>query len=109
VHADEWPSRSALADLYRGLGAAGLDLAADRARAILCGEGRTHGRSAEASARMARVLRELDLVNWEDTGPNRRLSVVSSTGTDLERSRAFVAYRERYEEGRRYLTGRRQT
>ncbi len=124
VHADEWPSRSSLADLYRGLGAAGeRGLDAVGARAILCGEGRTHARSAEASARMARVLRELELIRWEPgastaahlgsasegSGPNRRLSVVSSTGTDLERSPAFVAYRGRYEEGRRFLTGRRQT
>jgi single-stranded-DNA-specific exonuclease len=110
VHSDEWPSRSSLADLYRGLGAAagdGLDPAG--ARAFLCGEARTHARSAEASARMARVLRELELIRWDGSGPSRRLSVVSSTGTDLERSPAFVAYRGRYEEGRTFLTGRRQT
>jgi hypothetical protein len=110
VHADEWPSRSSLADLYRALGAAGQEsLESARARAILCGEGRTHPRSAESSARMARVLRELELIQWDGSGPNRRLSVVSSTGTDLERSPAFVAFRERYEEGRKFLTGRRQT
>jgi single-stranded-DNA-specific exonuclease len=110
VHADEWPSRSGLADLYRALGSAaagGLDRAG--LRRILCGEGRTHPRSAETSARMARVLAELELVRWDGSGPNRSLSVVSSAGTDLERSPAFVAYRGRYEEGRRFLTGRRQT
>ena len=32
--------------------------------------------------------------------PDRALRVVSSEATDLERSAAFVAYRERYEEGR---------
>ncbi len=110
VHADEWPSRSSLADLYRALGAAtgdGIDL--ETLRRIICGDGRTHPRSPECSARMARVLSELELVCWEGSGPNRTLRVVSSTGTDLERSPAFVAYRGRYEEGRRFLTGRRQT
>jgi hypothetical protein len=110
VHADEWPSRSSLADLYRALGAAGPDgLDLEAVRRILCGDGRTHPRSAECSARMARVLSELELVRWEGSGPNRTLGVVSSNGTDLENSPAFVAYRGRYEEGRRFLTGRRQT
>ncbi len=110
VHADEWPSRSSLADLYRALGAAGTGpIGLDALRRIICGDGRTHPRSAECSARMVRVLSELDLARWGGSGPNRALSVVSSTGTDLERSPAFVAYRERHEEGRRFLTGRRQT
>ncbi len=110
VHADEWPSRSSLADLYRALGAAGTDgIDLELLRRIVCGDGRTHPRSAECSARMARVLSELELVRWDGSGPNRTLGVVSSGGTDLENSPAFVAYRGRYEEGRRFLTGRRQT
>jgi hypothetical protein len=110
VHADEWPSRSSLAEVYRALGVAGtngLDL--ETARRVLCGEGRTHPRTAESSGRMARVLTDLELIKWEGSGHGRTLSVVSSTGTDLERSPAFVAYRERYEEGRRFLTRRTQT
>jgi hypothetical protein len=109
VHADEWPSRSSLAELYRALGAraGGLDPAS--ARAVLCGEGRAHPHSPEVTARAARVLAELGLVSWDGSGANRALGVVSSSGTDLERSEAFVAYRDRYEEGRRYLSERRQT
>jgi single-stranded-DNA-specific exonuclease len=109
VHADEWPSRSSLAELYRALGARGEGLDSAAARAVLCGEGRAHPRSPEVAARAARVLAELDLLGWDGSGPNRVLRVVSSSGTDLERSEAYVAYRDRYEEGRRYLSERRQT
>ncbi len=83
-------------------------VAAASARALLCGEGRSHPLSPEAAARSARVLAELGLVRWERSGAARALGVVSSEGTDLERSAAFVAYRDRYEEGRRYLSKRRQ-
>ena len=57
VHADEWPSRSSLATLYRALGArAGSGLERATARALLCGEGRAHPLSPEATARSALVL-----------------------------------------------------
>ena len=110
VHADEWPSRSSLAELYRALGAngaGGLDPRA--ARRVLCGESRAHPHAPEVTARAARVLADLGLLSWDGTSPNRTLRVVSSSGTDLEESEAFVAYRDRYEEGRRYLSQRRQT
>jgi hypothetical protein len=107
-HADEWPSRSALADLYRALGAADGELACADARRLLCGAGRAHPHAPEVAARSARVLAELELLQWDGSGPNRVLRVVSSSGTDLERSEAFVAYRDRYEEGRRYLSEGRQ-
>lgn len=107
VHADQWPSRASLAELYRALGArtaGGID--AGEARELLCGIGRAHPHSPEVAARSARVLAELELVRWQRSGATRRLSVVSSSGTDLEQSDAFVAYRDRYEEGRRYLSER---
>ena len=112
VHADDWPSRASLATLYRMLrGGAGVEgsVAAESARALLCCEDRSHPLSPEAAARSARVLAELGLVRWERFGDARALGVVSSEGTDLERSVAFVAYRDRHEEGRRYLSKRRQT
>jgi single-stranded-DNA-specific exonuclease len=109
VHADEWPSRSSLAELYRALGASGGALEPAAARAVLCGEGRAHPHSPEVTARAARVLAELALLRWDGSGANRVLRVVSSSGTDLEGSEAFVAYRDRHEEGRRYLSERRQT
>ena len=109
VHADEWPSRSSLADLYRTMGARGAGLDRRAARGVLCGEARAHPHSPEVAARATRVLAELGLVRWDGSGTNRTLGVVSSSGTDLEGSEAFIAYRDRYEEGRRYLSERRQT
>jgi hypothetical protein len=110
VHADEWPSRSTLAAAYRALGARGTtDVEPAIARTVLCGEGRAHPHPPEVTARASRVLAELGLLQWDGSGTNRSLRVVSSSGTDLERSEAFLAYRERYEEGRRYLSEERQT
>jgi hypothetical protein len=65
-------------------------------------------------ARGLRVLLELGHLAWIDaqsgngSGASRALGVVSSDVSDLARSQAFVAYRERHEEGRRYLSKRRQ-
>jgi single-stranded-DNA-specific exonuclease len=112
VHAEEWPGRAWLATVYRSLRAAaegGGELGAGTARRILCGEGRNHLLTPEVTARSARVLAELGLLRWTRRDGARRLGVLSSESTDLERSAAFVAYRDRYEEGRRYLSKRRQT
>jgi len=109
VHADEWPSRATLAALYRELAAAGpAGIGSEALRALICGGDRAHPRSPEAAARSLRVLVELGVVQWRGTGSNRTVGVVSSSGTDLERSAAFVAYRGRSEEGRRFLNERRQ-
>jgi single-stranded-DNA-specific exonuclease len=102
VHEAEWPQREALGALYRELRAGERDL-----RGILQGQGR-HPRSAEVVARRLRVLEELGTVRWEPSGTARALRVVSSEGKDLEHSQAFVAYRERYREGQRFLSRRRQ-
>ena len=111
VLADEWPSRASLAELYRSLGERGRDgvVEAPVGRELLCGHGRAHPLAPEPAARRARVLEELGLLRLQGSGADRVLGVVSSSGTDLERSTAFVAYRDRYQEARRYLTGRRQT
>ena len=110
VHADEWPSRASLGALYRALREHCSDgaLQAAAARSLLCGEGRRHPLSPEVAARSARVLGELGLLEWSGSGVARSLRVVSSGGTDLERSNAFVAYRDRCEEGRRFLSEQRQ-
>jgi single-stranded-DNA-specific exonuclease len=112
VHTEDWPSRAWLAGVYRSLSArlrdAGIVEAA-MTRTILCGEGRAHPLAPEAAARSARVLAELGLVVWDGSGGLSAPSVVSSEGTDLDRSQAFVAYRDRYEEGRRFLSERRQS
>ena len=111
VHADEWPSRAWLATVYRGLSAhlgAGPSIDAAAVRTVLCGEGRAHLLAPEVAGRSTRVLLELGLTAWEGSGTARSLGVVSSEGTDLQRSEAFVAYRERAEEGRRFLSEGRQ-
>ncbi len=109
VHAEEWPSRAGLAAVYRGLGPGAGPRRASEARALLCGGGRAHPFTPEVAGRSSRVLAELGLLRWDTTAATRTLSVVSSEATDLDRSAAFVAYRGRYEEGRRYLSERRQT
>jgi single-stranded-DNA-specific exonuclease len=109
VHADEWPSRASLAALYRALrDPATPSLSAEMARAVICGGQRAHPLAPEAAARSTRVLTELGVVQWRGSDGARTLGVVSSGAVDLERSAAFVAYRDRYEEGRRYLSERRQ-
>jgi single-stranded-DNA-specific exonuclease len=112
VHREEWPERGALAALYRALRSAateapdGETLCLDRVREALHGPG-PHPRSPEVSARRLRVLIELEAVRWQASATASALRVVSSKG-NLERLEAFVAYRERYEEGRRFLNQRRQ-
>jgi single-stranded-DNA-specific exonuclease len=111
VHSEDWPSRASLAGAFRALRgspAAEPRLDAAAARAALSGAGRTHPFSPEVAARSSRVLGELGLLQWDDSGASRTLGVVSSGNTDLERSEAFVAYRERCEEGRRFLSEQRQ-
>jgi hypothetical protein len=112
VHAEDWPSRASLAALFRAVrdrcaGGSALDAAA--ARRILCGDGRRHPFSPEVAARSTRVLVELGLLAWDGNGRSASLGAVSSEGTDLNRSVAFVAYRDRCEEGRRFLSEQRQT
>ena len=112
VHADEWPSRASLAALYRELiatGSGGRRRRGSRARAAAAAA------SAPTRARPRRPpagrgsWSSSSSSRWNGSGPNRGLRVVSSSGTDLERSAAFVAYRRRSEEGRRFLSERRQS
>jgi len=98
--------REALVALYRDLRDAGAASGEDL-RSALVGDPR-RPRGGEAAARGFRVLGELGLVDGE---PNRGLGevrVVSSEGTDLERSAAFRAYSARFKEAQRYLEGQRQ-
>ena len=113
VLGEEWPDRSAVVGLYRSLRSAAADrtpegdtLDRDLVREALHGPGR-HPRSPEVAARRLRVLEELEAVHWQPSAPASGLRVVSSKGK-LELLEAFVAYRERYEEGRRFLNQRRQ-
>ena len=74
----------------------------------LRGEGR-YPRGPEAAARCFRVLGELGLVQGAPDRGRGGVGVVSSEGTDLERSTAYRAYGARYQEGLRFLEGRKQT
>jgi hypothetical protein len=53
-------------------------------------------------------LEEAGAVTWQHSGTTPALRVVSSETKDLERVQAFVAYRDRFEEGRRFLSRQRQ-
>ncbi len=57
----------------------------------------------------SRVLAELGLVQGAPQRGGGAVGVVSSERTDLERSAAYRAYGARYQEGRRYLEGLKQT
>jgi hypothetical protein len=102
VHEAEWPRRPALVSLYRGLSDPDRDL-----RDALQGSGR-HPSSPEVAGRRLRVLEEAGAVRWQPSGTTPALRVVSSEAKDLEQLQVFVAYRDRYEEGRRFLSRQRQ-
>jgi single-stranded-DNA-specific exonuclease len=66
------------------------------------------GRSPETAARCFRILAELGLVQGEPAAGGGVVGVVSSEGTDLERSASYRAYSARHEEARQYLEAHRQ-
>jgi hypothetical protein len=105
VHVEEWPNRAALIALYRTLRPAGDGEAT--LRDALVGPGR-YPRSPEVAGRRMRVLEDLGAIRWEASRTAASVGVVSSEEKDLERLSCFVAYRARSEEGKRFLSGRRQ-
>ena len=111
VHDAEWPLRQGLAASFRALreavSASGAEAGGEPLIRALAGDGK-HPRTPEQAARRARVLGDLGLLRWHGTGTARTLGVVSSEGQDLERSGAFRAYRARHEEGKRFLSSKRQ-
>jgi hypothetical protein len=100
MHELEYGLRASLASLYRALrdreGAAGEEL-----ERLLRGDGE-HGRPARLAGRLVRVLAELELVSLDRNLP--ALAIASSAPTALERSPAYRAYTQRYEDGRRFLS-----
>ena len=106
VNQAAWPARPALAGIYRELRDAG-ELRGNRLAAALAGDGR-HPRSAEQAGRCVRVLEEIGLARWDAAGADARLGALSSEGTELERSSAYLAYAARCEEGRRFLSRQRR-
>ena len=104
--AEQLAQRPVLVALYRDLREAGTASGEELRRALLGGG--PHPRRAETAARCLRVLAELGLVRGEPAGGGGEVGVVSSEGTDLERSASFRAYSARYQEARRFLEGQRQ-
>jgi single-stranded-DNA-specific exonuclease len=93
--------RPVLVAAFRDLREAG-EASGEPLRQALRG-GDPHPRGPEAAARCFRVLDELGLVQGSPDGGSGTVGVVSSEGTDLERSAAFRAYGALHEEALRYL------
>jgi single-stranded-DNA-specific exonuclease len=93
--------RPVLVAAFRDLREAG-EASGEPLRRALRGSG-PHPRGPEAAARCFRVLEELGLVQGSPDGGSGTVGVVSSGGTDLERSAAFRAYGALHEEALRYL------
>ena len=104
---DQLAQRGVLAGVFRDLREASEGEGRSRYEALR-GSGR-HPRGPEAAARCFAVLGELGLVQGTADRGRGVVGVVSSEGTDLERSAAYRAYGARYQEGLRYLEGRKQT
>ncbi len=105
--ADQLAGRAVLAAVFRDLRDAG-EAGGEELRGALRGSGR-HPRTPSAAARCLRVLTELGLVQGTPDHGRGSVGVVSSEGTDLERSQAYRAYDARYQEGHRFLEGLKQT
>jgi single-stranded-DNA-specific exonuclease len=96
--------RTTLVGLFRDLRETGDSSGSELLRALR-GDG-PHRRSAVAAARCFRVLEELGLVQGMPEGGHGTVGVVSSKGTELERSAAYRAYGARHQEGQLYLERR---
>jgi hypothetical protein len=103
-------SRAAVAGVFRSLRAAcaeGGEITGVVLRKALAGPG-AHPLAPEAAARAFRVLGELELAQGAPNRGDGLVGVVSSQGTELERSAAFRAYRERHLEAQQFLARPRQ-
>ena len=104
--AEQLARRETLIAAFRDLRDAGAQLGGEELLAALRGSGR-FARSPVTAARCLRVLGELELAQGTADGGSGRVGVVSSEGTELERSSAYRAYGARYQEALRYLERRK--
>jgi single-stranded-DNA-specific exonuclease len=97
---ERWQPRAALVEIYRGL----VDgpRSGEGLEELLGGSGGAR-RPPEIAARCVRVLRELGIAEISGEGAGRKLGIVSSERTELERSEAWRAFAARHQEGLRYL------
>ena len=100
MHELEYGLRASLATLYRNLRAR-RRATGEELEHLLRGDG-PHGRPASLTARLIKVLVELELVSLDRDLP--ALAVAGSARTDLERSPSYRVYAQRYEDGRRFLS-----
>jgi single-stranded-DNA-specific exonuclease len=106
VHDEQFASRKVVAAVFRRLREAGGAGGAALREAL--GGGGAHRLAPEAAARCFRVLAELNLVAGEPAGGAGAVGVVSSEGTELERSAAFRAYRRHHSEASQSLPSPKQ-
>lgn len=95
------PSRQTIAAVFRRLREAGEASGAEL-REALAGPV-PQPLSPETAGRCLRVLGELELVAGEPNRGGGAVRVVSSKGTELERSSAFCAYSNDFSEAKRFL------
>jgi single-stranded-DNA-specific exonuclease len=100
MHELEYGLRTPLVTVFRALRDSGT-VAGEELERLLRGDG-SHGRPARLAGRVVRVLVELGLVSLDRDLP--ALALVSTGSTELERSPAYRAYMQRYEDGKRYLS-----
>lgn len=98
---EQTAARKTVAAIFRRLRDAGETSGADL-RQALAGAG-PHPLAPESAARGFRVLAELGLLAGAPNGGDGVVGVVSSEGTDLERSAAFRAYSDEFAEAKRFL------
>jgi single-stranded-DNA-specific exonuclease len=103
---EQHASRAAVGGAFRRLRDAGEASGPELRQALADSGARPLG--PEAAARCFRVLTELSLVAGEPSGGAGVVGVVSSEGTDLERSAAFRAYRADHSEAVTYLARPKQ-
>ncbi|HTR74392.1 MAG TPA: single-stranded-DNA-specific exonuclease RecJ [Solirubrobacterales bacterium] len=101
VLAAQAPSRETIAGVFRALREGG-ELSGQGLRAALAGPG-PHPLAPETAARAFRVLLELGLVTGDTSAGDGLVGVVSSEGTDLERSAAFRVYGQEHSEALSFL------
>jgi single-stranded-DNA-specific exonuclease len=101
IHEREYGLRASLTATYRVLRDAG-GAGGEELEGLLRGDPRAP-LPATLAGRVLRVLAELHLVSLDPE--SRTLAVPAAERTALERSAAYRAYNQRYEDGRRYLSG----
>jgi single-stranded-DNA-specific exonuclease len=100
IHEREYALRASLTATYRALRAAGA-AAGEELETLLRGDAKTP-RPAALAGRVLRVLAELHLVSLDPD--SRTVTVPTAQRTALERSAAFRAYQQRYEDGLTFLS-----